>query len=168
MSFRATSCSVMIIGGELVIDGTWYLGDIHHIKAKVLPLKRHSSKEGVQEKQFCNKCCWSHDASIFNVLPLLTSEVLPVRMRSSCGQPGPFGLPNTLILCSCEQQHFSISEQEGIVILHVVILLKGVKGRGWLKEITVGSCIKAPEFRIQMESCGIISVWLPQYPQALF
>lgn len=47
---------------------------------------------------------------------------------------------------------FSISEQGAIVILHVVALLKGVKGHGRLKEITVGSCIKAPEFRMQTES----------------
>lgn len=75
----------------------------------------------------------------FYVLQLLTSEVLPV-----CGQPGPFGLPTTLILCSCEQQNFSISEQGAIVILRVVVLLKGAKGQGRLKEITIGSCIKAP------------------------
>lgn len=94
----------------------------------------------------------------FYVLQLFTSVVLPLRVRSSCDQPGPFGLPATLILCSCEEQHFSISEQRRIVILRVVILLKGVKGQGRLKEITVGSCIKAPEFRIQMESYGISSV----------
>lgn len=116
--------------------------------AKAFPLKGHSSRGEVQEEQLHKKCYRSLDASIFYVPQLLTSEVLPVMARSSCGQPGHFGLPTTIILCSCDPQHFFISEQGGIVILHVVILLKGAKGQGRLKEITVGSCIKAPEFRI--------------------
>lgn len=66
-------------------------GDIHHINVKVIALKRHSSREDVQEKQPRNKWCWSHDVSILYGLQLLTSEVLPVKVRSSCDQPGPFG-----------------------------------------------------------------------------
>lgn len=70
--------------------------------------------------------------------------------------PSGYGFPSILILCSFVQLNvFSIPEQGRIVILYVAVLLKGAEGQDWLEGITLGSCIKGAEFRIQMESRGI-------------